>query len=186
LNGPAGVAVDSTGLYVADQNNNRVIFYPAGSTVAARVYGQPNMFSTGGGSSRSANSLLGPVGVAVDANCGLYVADAGKNRVVYYLSGSTTASVVIGQCGVFSSGSPNPIGITGDSLSAPQFISADSRGGIFIAESNNNRTRPASRLPPLLRPQLSSPGAPQLPGEARQRRLLREPPRRPTPLLLLH
>ena len=38
---PLGVALDSSGnLYVADYGNNRVLFYPAGSTTATRVYGQ--------------------------------------------------------------------------------------------------------------------------------------------------
>ena len=38
---PAGAAVDSSGnLYVGDTGNNRVLFYPAGTTTATRVYGQ--------------------------------------------------------------------------------------------------------------------------------------------------
>ena len=38
---PAEVTLDGSGnLYVADQANARVLFYPSGSTTAARVYGQ--------------------------------------------------------------------------------------------------------------------------------------------------
>ena len=47
LNNPYGLAVDSSGgLYVADCGNNRVLFYPAGSTTATRVYGQNGSFTT--------------------------------------------------------------------------------------------------------------------------------------------
>jgi hypothetical protein len=43
LNRPTGVEVDSTGrVYIADKLNNRVLSYPAGSTVADKVYGQKN------------------------------------------------------------------------------------------------------------------------------------------------
>jgi hypothetical protein len=33
------VSLDSTGVYIADQGNNRVLFYPDSSTTAVRVYG---------------------------------------------------------------------------------------------------------------------------------------------------
>src|SRR5271168_4156556 len=49
LYGPNGIALDSGGnLYVADSYNSRVLFYPAGSTTATRVYGQGGSFTTGG------------------------------------------------------------------------------------------------------------------------------------------
>ncbi len=47
LNLQAGLAIDSNGnLYVADSANNRVLYYPAGSTTATRVYGQGGNFSS--------------------------------------------------------------------------------------------------------------------------------------------
>src|SRR5207248_6523327 len=77
LNQPARVAVDSSGgLYVADEFNSRVLYYPSGSTSATRVYGQPDFSSAvvnNGGV--SATSLNHPNGLAVDGAGGLYVAD---------------------------------------------------------------------------------------------------------------
>jgi sugar lactone lactonase YvrE len=90
---PFGIVVDSGGnLYVAEVGNNRVLFYPAGSTTATRVYGQPNLMSSGGGIGfpSSANTLYQPYGIALDSNSNLYVADYGDNRVLFYSSGSTT------------------------------------------------------------------------------------------------
>ncbi len=47
LNALGGVVADASGnLYVADGLNNRVLFYPAGSTTATRVYGQGGSFTT--------------------------------------------------------------------------------------------------------------------------------------------
>ena len=72
------VALDSSGnLYVADSLNNRVLFYPAGSTTATRVYGQIGSFTTDSANNGgvSANSLDNPTGVALDSSGNLYVAD---------------------------------------------------------------------------------------------------------------
>jgi sugar lactone lactonase YvrE len=87
LSAPDSVALDSSGdLYVVDFNNNRVLFYPAGSTTATRVYGQAGSFTTNtpnkGG--LSADSLDAPVGVALDSSGNLYVADTNNNRVLKF------------------------------------------------------------------------------------------------------
>ncbi len=98
---PHGLAVDpiSGGLIVCDYNNNRVLFYPAGSTIASRVYGQSGSFTTStanlGGA--SASSLSNPYGVAMDASGNLFISDSGNNRVLFFLAGSTVASRVYGQ-----------------------------------------------------------------------------------------
>jgi hypothetical protein len=69
---PGGVALDRDGdLYVADTANNRVLFLPAGATVATRVYSQNGSFTTNvanfgavAGSPTTADGLNGPEGVA--------------------------------------------------------------------------------------------------------------------------
>src|SRR5208337_2667044 len=75
LNTPSGVAVDGSGnLYVVDFNNNRVLYYPSGSTAATGVYGQGGSFTTNTAST-STTGLSNPLGVAVDGGGNLYVAD---------------------------------------------------------------------------------------------------------------
>jgi hypothetical protein len=66
-----------------------VLFYPAGSTTATRVYGQGGDFTTNtinkGGI--SADSLSFPRGLALDSGGNLYVGDAGNHRVLFYPAG---------------------------------------------------------------------------------------------------
>jgi sugar lactone lactonase YvrE len=139
---PIDVALDSNGnLYVADYGNNRVLYYAAGSTTATRVYGQAGSFSTGTGNNGgiSANSLIDPVGVSLDSNGNLYVADYGNNRVLYYAAGSTTATRVYGQAGSFSTAIGNNGGVSARSLAGPTGVSLDSHGNLYVADYVNNR-----------------------------------------------
>jgi hypothetical protein len=112
----SGVFADASGTYIADSNNNRVLFYSGGSVNASRVYGQPGNFSTNapnlGGI--SANTLSMPNSIAVDSS-GVYIGDSGNNRVLFYPVTSTTATQVYGQPN-FVSNVANNGGISRSSL----------------------------------------------------------------------
>jgi sugar lactone lactonase YvrE len=134
LNGPAGVALDSSGnLYVADTGNYRVLYFPAGSTTATRVYGQSNFTSSGPGTSATALSYV--YAVTVDSGGNLYAADGGNNRVVYFPAGSTTATRVYGQSNFTSSASST----TASGLNDPVGVVVDSFGDLFVSDLLNNR-----------------------------------------------
>ena len=103
LGGPTDIAVDSgNGVYIADTQNNRVLFYLSGSTIATRVYGQSGSFiaNTANNGGISANSLSNPNALTLDSAGNLYVSDSRNNRVLVYSSGSTTATTVYGQAGM--------------------------------------------------------------------------------------
>ncbi len=139
---PAGGILDSNGnLYVGDTGSNRVLFYPAGSTTATRVYGQGGSFTTVGNNQGgiSANSLNNPYGLAVDSSGNLYVADLLNSRVLFYPAGSTTATRVYGQSGSFTDSAANNGGISANSLNQPYGVALDSSGNLYIADSSNNR-----------------------------------------------
>jgi sugar lactone lactonase YvrE len=139
LNNPYGVALDSSGgLYVADYNNNRVLFYPSGNTTASQVYGQLGSFSTGTANNGgvSAASLNGPFGVGLDGSGNLYVADYNNNRVLFYPSGSTTATNVYGQDGSFTTNSAHT---NAHALSNPAAMALDSSGNLYVADKISNR-----------------------------------------------
>ncbi len=134
LNEPFAAAADSTGVYIVDQKNHRVLYFAGTSTTATRVYGQGGSFTTNtankGG--RSADSLYQPYGVAVDSG-GVYIADTYNIRVLYYPGTSTTATRVYGQSGNFTTA--NSTGISADTLSNALSVAVDS-GGIYITDSN--------------------------------------------------
>lgn len=136
---PMAVAVDASGVYIADYWNNRVLFYPGTSTTATRVYGQAgnfttNTFNNGG---LSANSLGNPSRIALDAS-GVYIVDYSNHRALFYAGTSTTATRVYGQLGSFTTGTQNNGGITANSLRNPNGIAVDA-SGVYIADNMNHR-----------------------------------------------
>jgi sugar lactone lactonase YvrE len=142
LNSPAGGVFDKNGnLYMADQSNNRVLYYPAGSTTATRVYGQGGSFATNTANKGgvSAKSLYGPYTVALDGSGNLYVPDCNNNRVLYYPMGSTTATRVYGQGGSFTTNPANKGGISAKSLYCPSGIAVDKNGNLYISDADNSR-----------------------------------------------
>ena len=139
---PTGLTLDSSeNLYVADTGNNRVLYYLKGSMTATRVYGQGGSFTTNtvNNGGVTANSLGGPTDIAVDSGNGVYIADTQNNRVLFYLSGSTTATRVYGQSGSFITNTANNGGISANSLSNPNALTLDSAGNLYVSDSRNNR-----------------------------------------------
>ncbi len=143
LSVPFGLAFDSAdGLYIADYQNNRVLYYPADSTIATRVYGQGGSFSTGTANNGgiSADSLNSPHDVAVDSTGAIYISDSQNRRVLYFPSGSTTATRVYGQGGSFATANLNNGGISENSLSNVLGITLDSKNSLYVVDAyDNNR-----------------------------------------------
>lgn len=75
-------------VFVADNENNRVLKYTTPLTTDARadrIFGQNNQFNQALCKTVSPSTLCGPEGVAVDAADNLYVVDAYRDRVVQFL-----------------------------------------------------------------------------------------------------
>ena len=148
---PLGVAIDAVGnLYVADRGNSRVLEYNSPlstDTTADTVFGQNGSFNTAScngpdNMTISADTLCDPSGVAVDAGGNLYISDELNNRVLGYktpLSTDTTADMVFGQGGSFSSNGLNTGGLSADSLFDPEFVTTDAFNDLYIADHGNNR-----------------------------------------------
>jgi Concanavalin A-like lectin/glucanases superfamily/NHL repeat len=152
LSNPLAVALDSNNnLYITDNGNNRVLYYPSGTTTATRVYGQNGSFTTAlvnntGGTANtvSATSLNQPGGIDLDSSNNLYIADFANDRVLYYPSSTTTATRVYGQNGSFTTALVNNTGgtantVSATSLSSPQGVALDSNNNLYVAEQGNNR-----------------------------------------------
>ena len=154
-----GVVVDATSnpphLYIADTYNNRVLGYRDARNVrpgdtANLAIGQPDLFSSGiNGPVNDANKpnnagLSLPVGLAVNANGNLYVADLGNGRVLRFpkpfdqpSAFSQTANLVLGKPDF-----PSPIytAPTESNMSAPYglaFILLE--GHLLVSDISHNR-----------------------------------------------
>jgi sugar lactone lactonase YvrE len=137
----SGIAVDTQGnLYIADSGNNciRKVTVSSGtiSTIAG-VGGSPAALSGDGGAATSAK-LAAPLGVAVDGNGNVYIADTGNGRVrkvdtsgiITTVAGTTTGSN-LGDGGLATSAQ----------LYNPDDVAVDAAGNVFIADYNNGRVR---------------------------------------------
>lgn len=155
LNFPRGMAfAPDGGIYIADRDNNRVLYFaPDGNTTADRVYGQfgkldsavANNDGNGATGAASAQNLTSPRALTLDAKGGLYVADSGNHRVLYFApDGDATADWVFGQFGSFTSGVANNDGSgasgqpSADNLAGIQGLALVD-GKLYLSDTNNNR-----------------------------------------------
>ena len=167
--GPRGVVIDGAGrLWVADRDNSRLLgfenpLHPIGDTAAAkaaivadRIVGDTS-FTDAGVNRPTAQRINNPFGLAVDRSATpnrLWVVDVGNNRVLGYNSTETitnnrAADLVLGQPDL-ASGDTNA-GLNGplqnaatavasaSSLFYPSGVAVDSRSGVYVADTSNNR-----------------------------------------------
>ncbi len=152
---PVGVAYNGTMFAVADADNNRVLVWKSlpltNDQAADFVVGQPDFTSFTSGKyglygyphgHASATSLRAPSGAFFDANNGLWVADTGNDRVLYY--GPITGN---GQAAKFVLGQPSldvdvqnlyTIKTTASTLFAPASVSSDGQH-LFVSDNFQNR-----------------------------------------------
>ncbi len=143
LSFPRSVAWDGVNLWVADQNNNRVLRYTnpiSNGQAASLVIGQTNFTSGTGRSAASfgTQAINTPTQVRV-AGTKLIIADKDDNRVLIYntipTSSNPTASVVVGQ----STTTGITSGTTSTTLSGPTGVDVTSTGRLVVADTANNR-----------------------------------------------
>lgn len=136
LNFPTGVAIDSAGnLYIADTDNFRIRKVSNGviTTVAGSGVGG---YSGDNGPATSAR-FDDPQAVAVDSSGNLYIADT-DNFCVRKVANGTIATVAGNGLQGFS-GDNGPA--VSAQLNSAYGIAVDSRGNLYIADTENNRVR---------------------------------------------
>jgi len=155
LCGPSTLAFDTAGnLWVADQDNNRVLEFPLVSGViqstATGVIGQsgftgdkPNEGATGG-YPPTASTLYSPYGVAFDPEGNLWVGDTDNARVLEFplVSGAiqTAATTVLGQT-TFSghNGNAGQGSTVAYGMAAPNTVTFDPSGNLWVSDFSNSR-----------------------------------------------
>jgi sugar lactone lactonase YvrE len=137
------VALKKFFLYIADQENHRIRRLDTVTNVLDTVAGKGSAGYAGNGGQATDAQLDSPSGVAVDASGNIFIADTRNNRVRKVAAGTNIITKVAG-----SGNSGGPGGYSGDGgdalfgeLNAPQGVSVDRAGNIYIADTNNHRIR---------------------------------------------
>ena len=153
----AGIALDTNGtvphLYVADTFNHRILGFQDARLIKANlpadiVIGQPDFgsalcnYPTGDQARPSQASLCGPVGLAVDPQGNLYVADSVNGRVLrfpapfsYTGTGPEKADLVIGQAEYTTQN----FGATQSTMTDPYGLAFSGNNGLRVSDNALNR-----------------------------------------------
>jgi sugar lactone lactonase YvrE len=138
LESPASVAADANGnLYVSD--NNRIRKISAGGIITT-VAGAGSLYPGDGGPATEAQ-LAYPVGMAVDANGSLYIADWGAS-CIRKISAAGIITTIAGDGITGYSGDGGPAASA--RLNGPSGVAVDAAGNVYIADAYNHRVRMVS------------------------------------------
>lgn len=156
LNWPTGVAVDAQGdVYIADSYNNLIRKVDVNGLIttiagSGRVFGffeEPEEDDIGDDGPARDAKLDWPIGVAVDSEGNVYVADVGHNRV-RKLTKMGAEYMITTFAGTGEEGDEDGDGNIGDGgpaamahLNAPRGVAVDEAGHVFVADTGNNRIR---------------------------------------------
>lgn len=140
LNFPSGVFVNSSGAFIADQDDDTVRQVASGNISRFAGIDFNESYFGDGGSATSAE-LHQPFGIAFDSTLDLFIADAGNNAIrEVNTKGDISTAVGNGlPCGTATCGDGGPVGSA--QLFAPADVFLDSSGNIFIADSQDEVIR---------------------------------------------
>lgn len=140
LNGPLGLALSNTTLYIADQNNHRIRSTVLSSNIITTFAGngQGNQGDGGGATSAKLNF---PSAVAVDWTGKVWIADQGNHRIRVVISGTIYAVAGAGSAGYLDG-----LG-TAALFDSPSGVFVDAAGNIYVTDTNNNCIRRIWMLP---------------------------------------
>jgi sugar lactone lactonase YvrE len=141
---PGGIFYDRKGrLWVSQEVDDRVTMYENASfrltgAFPNLVLGQPNFTTVTGGT--TASTMNGPIGVCLDADDRLWVAEFSNNRILRFdnVSNKSTgdpADGVLGQPNF----TINTSGATADKLDGPSGVSIGPNGSLYVSNQNTNR-----------------------------------------------
>lgn len=149
VNGPFGVAVDTTGnVYIADAFNNRIrkITYSTGmiSTIAGTGVSGYN----GDGILATTAQVAIPFGVSVDDTNNVYISDLNNNRIRKITVSTGYITTIAGTAVQGYNG--DGIDATTAELNGPTHVAFDANGNVYIADYHNNRVRKITKSTGLI------------------------------------
>jgi large repetitive protein len=144
LYSPTSVAKDGAGnLYIADSQHNRIRVVSAATGQISTIAGTGTANYTGDNAAAASATLNMPSGIALDGAGNLFIADTGNNAVRRVDAVTRIITTVAGN----GSGLP---GYAGDGalatsatvlLNAPQGVTVDPAGNLYLADTNNQVIR---------------------------------------------
>ena len=139
LNTPWAVALDSAGsLYIADSGNNRIRKVTTDGIIHGFAGSGEPLGPSGDGGPATSAVLWNPVGLALDAAGGVYIADYGNNRIRKVTPDGIIGTVAGNGCFCYA-GDGGPAVNSG--VAQPYGVAVDSAGNLYIADTWNYRVR---------------------------------------------
>lgn len=135
---PYSTVADASGnLYISDRGSHQIFKMTPGAGISvAAGSGLPGFAGDGGPASLAV--LNKPMGLAMDAQGTLYIADSGNQRIRTITPDGKIHTIAGSGIPGFSGD-----GLTGDfaAFRNPEAVAVDAKGDIFVADSGNNRVR---------------------------------------------
>lgn len=146
LNFPSGVAATSTGVYIADYNNNRIRKIDANGIITT-VAGNGVAAFAGDNGLATAASINLPTGVHCDPAGNLFIADRNNNRIrkVDATTGIITTAAGSGTKGYGGDGGSATSPCV--KLADPHKVRMDAAGNLYISDQSNSRIRKVDQTP---------------------------------------
>jgi len=138
LRGPQGIAADNSGnIYISDGGNNAIRrVNPAG--IITTIAGDGTIGFGGDGGSAVSAKLNGPIGIALDGQNNLYIADPGNHRVRKIDAAGVISTVAGGDTtGYTGDGGP----ATAALLNGANDVATDGAGNVYISDRFNRLVR---------------------------------------------
>ncbi len=146
LNTPTGVAVtaDDATVYIADRANNRIRKVDVATRIITTFAGTGSAGFNGDGGAATAAVLNLPIGVAVDGDGNVYIADLNNHRIRKVTVATGVIDTIAGS-GAYGSGQGGYGGDNGPATAArlnnPVGVAVDGDGNVYIGDWSNNRVR---------------------------------------------